>query len=183
MRLLLIRHGNVQRRYRGLCYGQSDVPLSPIGRFQARRLAWALSKEPVSGVYSSPLRRCLDTANRIAAGRGLNVRVRDAFAEINFGSFELQPFRQLERRSPDIYRRWMSTPWAVAFPEGESYDEFRDRVMAEIGNIERHHRNQTVVLVTHGGVCQLLHALGGDETDLFTVLQRRGQISEIHYSF
>ncbi len=89
MRLIVIRHaatdGN-KTRYAG----REDLPLNAAGREQAAALAAALASEPLDIIYSSPLQRALATAAPLAITRRLNVEVRDALTEIDFGRLQGQ---------------------------------------------------------------------------------------------
>src|ERR1700679_253247 len=78
MQLLLVRHALPHRSEPGQ---GSDPDLSDEGRAQAARLPEALARYPITRVISSPQRRALDTAEPVAAARGLTVEIEDRFAE------------------------------------------------------------------------------------------------------
>ena len=84
----MVRHGetdwNRQRRFQG----RADQPLNEAGRGQARELAELLHGEPVSAVYTSPLRRALETAEILAGNFGLRPEPLDALLEIDVGAWE-----------------------------------------------------------------------------------------------
>ena len=85
MRLLLVRHAESVGNHELRLQGRAEFPLTDRGRRQADALAAALAEAPVRAVYSSPIRRALDTAEAIAARRGLTVEVRPALQEYDFG--------------------------------------------------------------------------------------------------
>ncbi|KKK94352.1 hypothetical protein LCGC14_2683730, partial [marine sediment metagenome] len=66
MLLYCIRHGESTYNAEGRIQGQSDVPLSELGRRQGEAVAAALRAEPVEAIYSSPLRRAMQTAEPLA---------------------------------------------------------------------------------------------------------------------
>lgn len=66
MLLYLVRHGESTYNAEGRIQGQSDAPLSELGHRQTEAVAAALANLPIEAVYASPLRRALETAQRIA---------------------------------------------------------------------------------------------------------------------
>ncbi|HNJ98487.1 MAG TPA: histidine phosphatase family protein, partial [Ilumatobacteraceae bacterium] len=94
MELLLIRHGLPVRRE--LSDGIADPELAEDGRTQARLLAEYLATEELSAIYSSPLRRAVQTAEPLAAVHSLPLRVVDGVAESDRNSSEYVPVEELK---------------------------------------------------------------------------------------
>ena len=101
----LVRHG-LPDAVDGRCYGRYDVPLSPKGILQAENVARGLAKESMAHIYSSGLRRALDTARIIAEPHGLTVQTMDELAEIDFGHFDGLTYEEIEKQSPDVRPRF-----------------------------------------------------------------------------
>jgi probable phosphoglycerate mutase len=126
--LYLIRHGHTagnKVRY----VGWGDEPLDFIGRAQVRALIRRLADQPIDVVYSSPLRRALQTAGPVAMGHGVPVLERDGLREIDYGVF--QDDRKEERKlgvKRNFRRRRM--------PGGESLRDVYDRVGAVRAEVE-----------------------------------------------
>jgi alpha-ribazole phosphatase len=181
MRLFLIRHGAVEQDQAGRCYGREDVALSRHGHYQARQLAQALTSQPLAAVWSSPLRRCVDTARPIARRHRLPVQTSRDLLEIDFGAFEGRTYAEIQTDFPELYNHWMAAPWRMAFPDGESFAAFRTRVEAFLASLRQKHRTDVVAVVTHGGVCQvaLLDALGEPLSRLQAHYQHVGRLSVI----
>jgi alpha-ribazole phosphatase len=160
MELVLVRHAESDAR--GRCYGRLDVELSDAGRAQCRRLAARLSREPVDAVVSSPLLRALATAEAIAATHGLVVMVLEELRELDFGVVEGRTYEEIAASEPELFERWMRAPTTVRFPDGESYEQLRERVSRAIAGLRARYNGQHVVAVTHGGVVRaaLADALG-----------------------
>jgi broad specificity phosphatase PhoE len=119
-RLYLVRHGRTaMNRLRYI--GQRDEPLNDIGRRQARALAAQLARRPIDLVYSSPLRRAIDTARPLAVTHGAPLLLRDGLKEIDYGDYQdaLKVQRKLRLR-----RRHRKRP----LPGGESLRDLFDRV-------------------------------------------------------
>jgi len=145
-RLVLVRHAEPAPDVRGRCYGTLNVALSDRGREQAAALAMALRDEPIDLVVSSPRVRALQTA----AALGQPVEIDERLCELDFGDFEGRTYEELEREEPELFRRWMSSPTTVRFPNGESYADLRARATAALAAVRD--RVEHAVVVTHGGV-------------------------------
>jgi broad specificity phosphatase PhoE len=150
MRLILIRHGETESNRERLALGREDVPLNERGHRQAAALAASLAGVPVAAVYSSPLRRAVETARPLAEARGLEVQVDEDLIEMAVGDLEgLSPQEMLERYG-DFLREWFSTQaGSLRMPGGESLQDVQDRVWATIERLRERHPEETVVVVTH----------------------------------
>ena len=125
--LLLVRHGRTEANARGVLLGREDPPLDPTGEAQAAALAAALCTGrfgPITAVVSSPLRRTVATASRLAEAAGLDVQVDERLIELDYGEFEGVPVGGLPQ---ETWSEWRSD---VHFrpPGGESLAELGDRV-------------------------------------------------------
>ena len=168
--LLLIRHAVVATTGKRL-YGTSPgVHLSDRGREQAARLAERLRAIRLAAVYSSPLERCLETAEPLVAGRALEVTVLPELGEVDMGSWTGRTFASLSRLP--AWRLSRTQPSAFRFPEGEALLEVQARVIDSVGKIARRHRRDTAAVVTHGDPIRLALAhFAGIHFDLFQRLE------------
>jgi ribonuclease H / adenosylcobalamin/alpha-ribazole phosphatase len=152
---LLLRHGetpwSVERRFAGV----RDIPLTDTGAAQARAAAAALASAGVEAIVSSPLRRCRDTANEIAAVVGVSVREEDGFRETDFGTWEGLTFAEVRERWPEQMSAWLADP-AVAPPDGESFADTARRVQTALDKLMVRYRHQTVLVVSHVTPIKLL---------------------------
>jgi alpha-ribazole phosphatase len=178
-RFWLIRHGELVEEARNRCYGSLDFALSETGRGQMARAAEYLSKEPMAAVYTSSLSRAIESSRIIAASRPTPIHMVPDLREINFGDLEGLTYDEIATRHPDIYRQWMNAPAEVPFPNGESLSEMRARVLHAFAAIQAETENQTVAVVTHGGVIRILiaWALQMPDNCLFRLSQDPGGIS------
>lgn len=158
-RLCLVRHGetvwNAERRVQG----QLDVPLSSVGHAQARATANALAQEssPVCAIYASDLVRALHTAEAAAHLLGLPIRRLAGLRERHYGVLQTLTYAKFERRYPDAYARFLAREENFALPGGgESLRGFADRVHACVDGIVAAHPGGRVLVVTHGGVLDIL---------------------------
>ena len=150
MRLILARHGETETNRERLALGREDVPLNENGRRQAAAVAASLSGMSVDAVYSSPLRRALETAEAIAAVHGLPVEVDEALTEMDVGEMEGLTAAEMRGRYGDFLRRWFSDgAGGLAMPGGESLQQVQDRAWAAVNSLRATHPEGSVVAVSH----------------------------------
>ena len=153
MRLLLIRHaesvGNRELRLQG----QAEFPLTERGRRQAEELAASLAERQVIAVYSSPIRRALDTAEAIASPLGLTVEVQAALQEYDFGKLSGLTWPEIREQRPQLIEQLLSDSADYPeYPGEEGREPFRQRVCKALWGIsERHAEEESVAVVTHAG--------------------------------
>ena len=153
MRLLLVRHAESVGNHELRLQGRAEFPLTDRGRRQADALAAALAEAPVRAVYSSPIRRALDTAEAIAARRGLTVEVRPALQEYDFGELSGLTWPEIRERRPRLIEQVLGEGTEFpAYPGEEGREAFRTRVLDALWEIaERHEGDEAVAVVTHAG--------------------------------
>lgn len=155
--LFLVRHGLTAQTGRTL-YGRTrGIGLDERGRAQAGHLAHRLAPLRPTAIYSSPLERCVETVQPLAASCRLKVMERDALIEMHAGSWTGKPLARLRRTKAwgDVQRR----PDTFRFPGGgESFEEARVRATAEVRSIAKRHRRGRVVVATHGDILRVLLA-------------------------
>ena len=119
-RLVLVRHASTTWSRAGRHTGRTDVPLDEEGRLAARELRLRLEPLDVASVYSSPLKRALETCE--IAGFGGRVEVVEDLVEWDYGDYE-------GKTTPEI---WESRPhwelFADGCPNGESAADVGARV-------------------------------------------------------
>lgn len=155
--VILVRHGQTAWNREERIRGQSDIPLDETGLEQARATARYIAvRWPLAAVYASPLRRAMDTARAIADAQHLEVRPLDGLLDLCFGQWEGLPIAEVQARYPDLWLAWLEAPHTVRFPGGESLDDVRERSMAALGDVVNRHSGETVALVAHRVVNQVL---------------------------
>ena len=170
--LILARHGetawNVERVFRG----RADVNLNEVGVTQAELLGKHLSQWQLEAIYSSPLKRALDTANTVARCQKLAVHIADGLTDFDYGEWQSLPEQEVKRLYPALLNEWHSNPQRVKMPEGESLEDVRRRAIDVVdGILARYHGN--VLLVSHRVVIKVLvcHLLGLDNSHFWNVRQ------------
>lgn len=156
--VLLIRHPESAWNRKGIYQGQTDIPLSSLGRAQAELVAARLSREHVSGVVCSPLKRARTLAHVIARYHHLEPRTDERLTEIHHGPWEGLHRDEVERQFPDMFRTWNVTPHDVSFPGGESLGDVHSRSVEPVAELLAQPDGGTWVVVTHDTVCRLVVA-------------------------
>jgi len=157
-RVYLVRHGQTEHTAQGRYSGRIDVPLSGYGVAQAEALAARLSTVagPVAVVRTSPLRRCEQTAVRIAARvGGPPVEAEPGLVECDFGEWDGLTFAEVRARWPERVTRWLASS-AVAPPGGETLRAVAVRARRALARLREEHPAASVVVVTHVGPIKAL---------------------------
>jgi broad specificity phosphatase PhoE len=160
--ILLVRHGATEWNRTKRAQGHADIALNDEGRQQAAHVAAELASHELAAVYSSDLKRALDTAAPIAAAHNLAVVADRDFREIDQGDWEGLSTDEIKKRWPEL---WGPARHFTARPGGESPQKVRSRALAGIRRVVQKHPNGTVVIVTHGGTIRWIsaEALGFDD--------------------
>lgn len=127
MRVWLVRHA-ASTTPPGITVGAGDPLLSDDGRFRARLIAASLAPRPLVNVWSSDLRRAIETASIIAAPHRLRVETTPALRELDFGEWEGRDLRELWREDPDAARAWEADITDAPASFGESVHDLELRV-------------------------------------------------------
>lgn len=154
--LLLVRHGqtvwNSQLRYQG----HIDTELSQLGLAQAERIAGRLRDERIAAIYTSDLRRCLETAEIIAAPHGLKPVPLPGLREAHYGEWQGLTYADVRARYPELVAARRRDVVGFVPPGGESLGATYERVVAAVQQLAGRHPDAAVVVVTHGGPLRML---------------------------
>ena len=137
---------------RGIAGRLPTVSLNGEGELQAQDLARRLVHVRLDAIYSSPQPRARQTAQPLAAARGIPVTILDEFDEIAFGEWEGLSFAELEARHASGWHEWIHRRSSVRVPGGESFVAVRDRAMAGLRRVCLDHPRGMVLVVSHGDV-------------------------------
>lgn len=117
-----------------------------------------LASERIDAIYTSPMRRAIETAAPLARTLGLEAVVEHDVAEYDRDASAYIPLEEL-KESGDPRFHELTAGWGDAGGEGlDELDEFRGRVLASLARIIDAHPSQTVAVVCHGGVINLFLA-------------------------
>lgn len=159
-RIIAVRHGETAWNVDARIQGQLDIGLNDTGRWQARRVGWALATEPIAAVYTSDLGRAHETARAIGETTGLAVTPHPGLRERRFGLFEGKTFDEIHQGWPEHAQNWRKRIPEWEPPEGgESLLTLRARVHGTVQDLAARHRGEQIVVVAHGGVLDTLYRI------------------------
>jgi probable phosphomutase (TIGR03848 family) len=164
--LLLVRHAVTEATGHRLSGAAPGIHLSERGREQATRLAQRLGRIPLAAMYASPLERCVETAEPLAAAHGLSVATVPDLMEVDYGRWTGRSIAQLTRTA--MWRRLQEAPSSFRFPEGEALGEVQQRSVRALEELADRHARRIVAVVSHADVIRLVVAhYAGIHVDLF----------------
>ena len=163
--LLLIRHGETSWNRELRFQGQLDVPLNEMGFIQAQRLKtrieqalieWQKQGRVPTCLISSDLLRAQQTAAPVKEVLGQTCLLNAGLREQCYGIFEGMRSPEIQVQFPEAWQRWLAFDADTAVEGAESTREFHDRVMATLENIAQKYQGEHVVVITHGGVLDMV---------------------------
>ena len=155
-----IRHGACEESRKGIYVGTKDYPLSEEGKAELRKLDKEYEYPGTAVVFTSPLKRCLETCEIIYPA--IKPIVIDDLRECSFGEWEGRSADSLSGN--EDFKKWLAGDTFVKPPKGESGAEFTKRVCNIFQNIVDgllKTKNTNSVIVTHGGVIMTLLSVYG----------------------
>ena len=163
MQIILVRHGETMANKAQLVLGTSDVPLTKLGRGQAKAAAQKISlMEPSPTIlFSSPYQRAKETAGYISNVIGLNPIFIDGLKEMNSGEMEGIKASEMVDKYPEYMKNWRRDHSTARPPGGETLEEVHSRAWKSILNIFNEYDEPLVVVVAHlfpiqGILCNVL---------------------------
>lgn len=170
MELTMIRHTSVAVP-KGICYGQSDVPLAPTFEEEAAAVKSRLLPHRFDAVYCSPLSRCRRLANYCGYG---DAKLDRRLMEMNFGEWEMHHFDEIV--DPTL-QRWYADFINTRVPGGESFLDQQERLKSFLDEITSSSIEKAAVF-THGGIIMQMMLLTGIATidNVFTIQPPYGAV-------
>lgn len=159
---MLVRHGMIDTRGR-LC-GSFDVPLSSGGRARLAALVGGPQRSHApDALFTSSLTRARQVASELGRVWRLKPQLAAWAREIDCGEFEGMPLEELQREFRDLWtRNEAQVDDSFRWPGGETYGQFRARVLTGLNEVAATYRCGRVVIVTHAGVIsQVLGVIKG----------------------
>jgi broad specificity phosphatase PhoE len=170
--IILARHGETEWNVEEVFRGRIDIELNETGVRQAELLAEYLSGVNIDAIYSSPLRRALNTAEVITSYHKLEVKIAPGLIDCNFGKWQGLHLQEVKDRYKELYTQWMENPHLVQMPDGENLSDVRERALTVVDEVVAKHEG-TVVLVSHRVVNKVLICalLGLDNSHFWNIRQ------------
>ena len=143
--IYIVRHGQTDSNLKNICMGKKDIPLNSMGISQAEELKEELIKIKFDKVFSSPLKRAIQTAKIIT-----NCKIETDIRLIERG------MGQLEGKSNSEIKSIVNFMDEKEFGYGiEMLGEFKKRIFDFFDETIKEYVGKNVLIVTHGGVSVL----------------------------
>jgi broad specificity phosphatase PhoE len=156
LKLILVRHGETELNKAGLIQGVNEASLNTTGIAQAAAVARALVGDLPIQLYTSPLRRALDTAAVISTALKVPFTPLKGLEEANAGELEGLTGQEMRQRYPEFARRWAEDSALAQMPGGESLLQVQQRAWPVIAELAQKHPDEAVVVVTHNFTIQAI---------------------------
>jgi len=154
--IYLVRHGQTAWNKEEVFRGRTDVPLNETGLKDAALAGMYFKEIDIHAIYSSPLSRAWQTAEKIAQFHSLDVQVLDGLIDMSFGNWEGHSLWEVKEKDGERYRQWRDEPHLVKLPGGDTLDEVRVRAMAALETVIQKNPEKTLVLVSHRVINKVL---------------------------
>ncbi len=166
MKLIFVRHGQTDWNLSKQFCGHSDVQMNKFGVMQVQKAAERLREEDIDYIYSSDLRRTVETAEIIRdiicsynskyyPDGPLEIIKREDLRELNFGNWEGITYNQMMKQDPKLGEEWSANSFTTRCPRGESMVDMYERVNKAIDEIKASvEGDKTVLIAAHAGVIQ-----------------------------
>lgn len=141
----------------GYFTGQTNTPLSPLGRRQAELAAdYIVANYKFDKVYASDLSRAFDTAKAVADKVGMETISNTGLREIYAGSWEGMSFKELNDTNSPAWQVWRNDVGHAICPDGESVAELHKRTVKTFTALAEENEGKTLVIGTHATVLRVL---------------------------
>ena len=147
-----VRHGETEWNRAGKMQGWHDSPLTDLGLLQAKATAEGMAGRGVEIIYTSDLKRAIDTANIIAEKIGVEVITDPRLRERNMGDMEGLTHEMYGQIAPHLLKKYLMFEPEWSIPGGESLVQRTERCVYAAKDICQNHPGQTILIVGHGGV-------------------------------
>lgn len=159
--IILVRHGeNDWVKKHRLAGWIPDIHLNENGQKQAAAAADRLRHLPIKAIYTSPVTRCVETADYLAKATGLTPIELEDIGEVRYGEWEGKKIKKLAQKP--LWRVVQFFPSRMRFPQGETLRGVQARAIDALELLCQQHPEDTIVLFSHADLIKLVvaHYLG-----------------------
>lgn len=181
--IYLVRHGQTAWNKEEIFRGRTDIPLDETGLKQAELAAEYFKGMAIQDIYSSPLSRAWQTAEKISRFHHLRVQPLEGLIDMSFGNWEGHAHQEIREIDAETYRQWRDEPHLARLPGGERLEDVKKRAMGALEEVIRLHPEKILVLVSHRVVNKVLICgiLGIDNSHFWQIAQDTTAINLIQY--
>jgi len=154
--LYFLRHGETTASQTGTFCGRLDIDLTAEGRLMAEDFANVYQFLPWTAIFSSPLRRTVETVQPLCDRIALDMQLREGLKEIAYGNWEGKTPQQVNQEHHDDYVRWLADPGWNSPSGGEKGIDIARRSSEVLEEIEQTHRQGSVLVVSHKSTIRIM---------------------------
>ena len=155
--LYLLRHGQTElSRENSFCGAGLDAELTEEGLEMARAFTASYRAQPWSAMYSSNMRRCIDTARMLSDATNQKIEVREDLREIAYGKWEGMTKERVDQEFHDDYVSWLADPAWHAPTGGELASMIAIRGLRVVEEIKQHFADGNVLVVSHKATIRII---------------------------
>lgn len=180
--IILARHGETEWNVAEIFRGRIDIELNETGIKQAELLAEYLRNVNIQAVYSSPLKRALETAQMIVGYHHLEVKLTPGLIDFDYGKWQGLSHREVQDKHKELYTEWLNQPQRLTMPNGESLRDVKERAIAVVDEAVVKYEG-TIVMVSHRVLNKVLICalLGLDNSHFWDIKQDNCGITTFIY--
>lgn len=195
MQIVFIRHGqtdvNKEKRLQG---AKIDQDLNAVGRAYAEKAAAHFDPSEFAAVYTSPLKRAIETAQIFTKGQK-KLHLDKRLLEFDFGEWDGMKMAEIRQQYPDVVDPWgkVNRHYVKYAPHGETYQHFDQRCGSFLDEMYQKYPKQKVLVVAHGRLIRMMaaHYLTHGNMDQIDTLDncalakfevREGQVRMFYYN-
>jgi broad specificity phosphatase PhoE len=152
--LIFVRHGETETNKKNILHKPNDpIGLNKKGKEQMKFVARAIQKYSPSVVYNSKEKRAVESAEIVSDLLNIPVEIKNGLEERNWGNYSGKSWKNVEKvlAPMNLEQRYTFIP-----PNGESWNEAEKRSIQVLKEITRKHKQDTIIIVTHGGILRIL---------------------------
>lgn len=164
-RFCLVRHGETDWNAASRLQGHTDIDLNAKGLAQAKQMAHALKKMNLQFdvLYTSDLQRAAKTAQEIEALFKTSAISNAALRERHLGALQGLTINEAPICEPVLWKSHLSRNIEESLRDGESIQQFSDRIKTALEKIRMAHSGKTILLVSHGGTLDMMYRIASNQ--------------------
>ena len=156
MKWYFVRHGEIESNVRKIYAGWSEEGLTRKGRQEATEAAKIVSNFNIDSIYTSPLRRAVQTAEIIGDFLEKRLIVEEIFKELKLGIWEGMSEGEIQSYFPNEWKNWTTSPAELILEGRETLQELVERVLAGLKRVKQREGDGSVLVVTHVAIIRVL---------------------------
>lgn len=160
MEIIFIRHGQTDVNKANCLQGANvDAELNENGRNYAKKAAQKFDPSEFDYVFTSPLKRAVETAEIFTKGQK-NLVPDQRLVEFDFGDWDGKPMDEIAKQHPDVIDPWgkINRNYVKYAPHGESYEDFEKRCASFLDEVYQKYPEDKILVVAHGRLIRAMAA-------------------------